>query len=159
MTLYCYVENGQITVGPCNLPVNWKNICNLNTLPDPMLIGLGWLPCTGEAQPQVDARYQAVTVTYDIQSDQVAISYTIVDLDLTAVKTAAVARLKTRTRQAILAEAPDYQQINAALGILSEGEKAAVVASINTHRESCNSTEASILSATGVLEIKALMGD
>lgn len=41
---YCYVKNGVIENGPTNIPKNWENISNFNTLGQQELLSHGWYP-------------------------------------------------------------------------------------------------------------------
>lgn len=44
MKIYCYIENGEIVLGPQSLPKNWKNVSNFDLLPEEIVLAYGWLP-------------------------------------------------------------------------------------------------------------------
>ena len=96
--------------------------------------------------------------SFTIGTEAVTATYTKQDRPLATVQAEQINALKQRTRAEIMTGAPDYMQWNAALGILSSEDAAAVVAHIEACRAVCNTTEAAINEATtlaGVLAVVA----
>tara|TARA_R110000765_G_scaffold67374_1_gene130185 strand:- start:39 stop:470 length:432 start_codon:yes stop_codon:yes gene_type:complete len=54
MANYCLVENGEVTVGPTGLPMNWRNISSLHLATVSELKERGWLPAV-LVEPTFDA--------------------------------------------------------------------------------------------------------
>ena len=146
-TLYCRVVDGAVVEGPRQLPAVLGNISNFPALPDVLKADFGWLPVT-ENHPDYDPRIETISEpTYTINADQVIVDYTVSDRPLADIKTDLIALGKERTRTNILAAAPEYQQRNAALGLLEASEKEAVLATIQYHRDACDATKIAILAA------------
>lgn len=109
---YCLVENGAVVEGPRTLPKNWKNISNLNVLPDPTLAALGWFPVV-ETKPDYDPRIQSRSgPVLTVEADQVTAVWTVADRPLDEVKAELVRVVKQEAGAAILATYPDWKQCN-----------------------------------------------
>lgn len=70
--MYCLVENGVVTDGPRELPVNWSNVSNLPLASEDYLLQLGWFPAVlVEPSIDVDTERYLATWSYQITATQV----------------------------------------------------------------------------------------
>ena len=44
MSLYCYIKDNQVVIGPRILPENWENVSNFYLLPNDITKTYGWVP-------------------------------------------------------------------------------------------------------------------
>ena len=44
MSLYCYIKDNQVVIGPRILPENWENVSNFYLLPNDIVKTYGWVP-------------------------------------------------------------------------------------------------------------------
>lgn len=44
MSLYCYIKDNQVVIGPRILPENWENVSNFYLLPNDIIKTYGWVP-------------------------------------------------------------------------------------------------------------------
>jgi hypothetical protein len=44
MSLYCYIKDNQVVIGPRILPENWENVSNFYLLPNDIVKAYGWVP-------------------------------------------------------------------------------------------------------------------
>lgn len=75
MKIYCYIENGEIVLGPQSLPKNWKNVSNFDLLPEEIVLAYGWLPYFKVS----DDREVVVDSTKQIFEDRVVETFTTRD--------------------------------------------------------------------------------
>ena len=143
--MYARIESGSVVEGPRVLPDVWKNISNFSGMSDAEKITQNWYPVE-ITKPEYDRRIQTRTgPVFTVLMDQVQSVWTVTDLPLAEVKSALITQLKEETRDRIYANAPDYMQRNAALGILSQEEIDTIKNTIETHRTACHATETTIL--------------
>lgn len=44
MSLYCYIKDSKVVIGPRILPENWENVSNFYLLPNDIIKTYGWVP-------------------------------------------------------------------------------------------------------------------
>ena len=151
MTQYCRVENSEVIEGPRFLPKTWKNISNFPALTDVEKIIHGWYP-TEITNPEFEPIVQVLTgPIFTILADRVQCVWSVEERLLAEVKAELVAKLKAETQTKILAEYPEHEQRNAALGILNVDQRDVLVAAIQAYRSSCETAEANIYASTTAL--------
>lgn len=106
-----------------------------------------WVPFYGEEPPDYDPDVFECNQTMSVLPSRVEQGWELVDRPLADVKTALVRRLKSLTEAAILAEAPDYKQRSAALGVYSTEDVARIRNVIIAHKATCDTKESEILAA------------
>ena len=114
-----------------------------------------WVPFYVEEPPDYDPDVFECKQTVTVLPSRVEQGWELVARPLADVKTALVRRLKSLTEAAILAEAPDYKQRSAALGVYSTEEVSRIRNVILTHKAACDAKEAAILAATGHVDAVA----
>lgn len=86
-----------------------------------------------------------MTTTIHRNTDALTGITTVVDSRyVTACRAEQLARVRADCGAAIIAAAPEYKQRNAALGLLSQADAAAVVAAVQACRARCDELEAAI---------------
>jgi len=85
MALYCYVVESLVITGPIELPVNWKNISNLNALSDAELQALGWLPYSVVKEPFPNEWYRQQDNGLTITIDSVTRTYSAIQMEVTEI--------------------------------------------------------------------------
>jgi len=79
---YCYIESGQLKLGPQRLPKNWKNVSGLNLSSQSDLKTLGWLPAV-LTQPIFDkATHKRTARSVDIGTDDVTFTWATEELNV-----------------------------------------------------------------------------
>ncbi len=132
------------------VPDSWKNVSNFGSLPEEILRSFGFYPVVYEQPPMDPMTQERVGPVYTVGATEVTATWTNVEKGLAVVKAEQIAKLKENAREGILRDAPEYQQRNVALGILSQAEVDAVTASINGHRTVCNNAEDAVNAATTI---------
>ena len=134
------------------IPDVWEGISNFSALSEAKKLAHGFYPVIYD-QPALDPATQVRTgPVLTVDATSVTATWTNVDKGLPEVQAEQIATLREAAHVAILADVPEYQQRNAALGVLSAEETAEVVAAINAHRATCNDAEAAVHAATTVQE-------
>lgn len=109
-----------------------------------------WLPVEDQTEgydPTVETLVERVQLR---DGREIVVRERVARTDLEAVKAEFISRLKAQTTAAILAQAPEFKQRNAALGVYSAEEAEAIRQVILTNRATCDAKEAAILAAPSV---------
>lgn len=93
----CFVQDGQVVMGPLELPEVWHNISGLPALPVDELVALGWYPYLEEPQPPANPYTHRVTQSFEFYEDHVYGAWVVTPL--TAGEQAA--RLQARKTEAV----------------------------------------------------------
>lgn len=78
MTVYAFVENGQVTSVHDKLPMSWKNVSNLPALAEAELSSVGWYKIQKYTTPYDKDTQQLTNVRYMFVGDGVIESYDVI---------------------------------------------------------------------------------